>query len=341
MHRPVAAAAALAWLCVVAGTASPARAQLDPAQIYAALGKSVGEVRFEGRLFNGEAEAGTGTAFLISADGYMITCRHVVPVFDNYESTTFKVRLGGPASTDVYDAKVVWFSEDSTDVAVIKIDLADGRPVTLSRSVPPFGSRVVVMGFPVNLDLNITDGLISGPGADGRLVMSTAINPGNSGGPVIGLNGEVVGVVWGAALRWRLNGQEIPTQGINFFYPISSVVAALPAQFPTPGPAPVVPAETPRQFLRAVEVDWTKDNHPAPWSNSREYSVRIEADPGFEIAGAQLGLLNESNATAPVLEISEDRKSVVVRSTLTSGSLFDRFRGQLQGTLQLNQTPAE
>src|SRR5579862_80346 len=136
---------------------------------------------------------GTGSGFIISPDGYILTNAHVVSA-----AQTVTVRL---TDRREFQAKVVG-QDERTDVAVIKID-AQSLPVVKigdPRLLKP-GQWVVAIGSPFGFDNTATAGIVS---ATARALPSenyvpfiqtdVAVNPGNSGGPLFNTRGEVVGI---------------------------------------------------------------------------------------------------------------------------------------------------
>lgn len=148
---------------------------------------------------DGMKQRGTGSGFIISPEGYIVTNDHVVGKADRIEVT-----LDG--GREVL-AKVVG-TDPQTDLAVIKIDEKGLPPVTLGNPEEmEQGDWVMAIGSPFGLQQTITVGVISATGRDlpssrtnrfaqyNRYLQTDAsINPGNSGGPLVNLRGEVVGV---------------------------------------------------------------------------------------------------------------------------------------------------
>ncbi|HEX2450248.1 MAG TPA: trypsin-like peptidase domain-containing protein [Gemmatimonadales bacterium] len=146
-------------------------------------------------------EQGSGSGFIVSADGYILTNNHVVE-----GAETVIVRL---LDRREFRAKVVG-TDGNTDVAVVKIDAKSLPPVALGNSDQArVGSWVLAIGNPLGegLTFTVTSGIVSAKGRaltglPGRGVGSiqdfiqtdAAINPGNSGGPLVNVRGEVVGV---------------------------------------------------------------------------------------------------------------------------------------------------
>jgi serine protease Do len=146
-------------------------------------------------------ERGSGSGFVVSEDGYILTNNHVV---DGAQKVT--VQLLDRRS---FSAKVVG-TDPSTDVAVIKIDARGLEPAALgSSSTTKIGEWVLAVGNPLgdNLTFTVTSGIVSAkgrgylnlPGRNERSIQDfiqtdAAINPGNSGGPLVNVRGEVIGI---------------------------------------------------------------------------------------------------------------------------------------------------
>ena len=147
-----------------------------------------------------EIEQGSGSGFIVSADGYILTNNHVVE-----GAETVRVRL---LDRREFDAKVIG-TDPNTDVAVLKIDAKGLKPVALGNSDNErIGEWVLAIGNPLGegLTFTVTSGIISAKGRrlDGLargdrsisdfIQTDAAINPGNSGGPLVNVRGEVIGI---------------------------------------------------------------------------------------------------------------------------------------------------
>lgn len=151
-------------------------------------------------------QEGSGTAFVVSSDGILMTCAHVVA-----GATEIEVHLGGQR----YSAEVLDASEE-IDLAILKIEAQGLSVLPLGDSeAAQLGQDVRAVGFPLSdvlgTDVKVTRGTISGiMQRDGQkqLQIDAAINPGNSGGPVVNSRGEVVGVA-----SAKLSGLEINRVG--------------------------------------------------------------------------------------------------------------------------------
>ena len=193
--------------------------------VSAAVVTVVNQQRFQG--FTGDGTelqpAGTGTGFVISADGYIVTNNHVVE-----GSAALEVIL---ADGERVEATLVG-SDGFTDLAVVKVDrqmdvvLAFGD----SSALRP-GEEVVAIGSALGDFTNtVTQGVVSalgrtlsggtGPNLENMIQHDAAINPGNSGGPLFNMSGEVIGVNT-AVVRQAAPG--ISAEGLGFAIPSSTV----------------------------------------------------------------------------------------------------------------------
>jgi S1-C subfamily serine protease len=159
---------------------------------------------------------GSGTGFLVTAEGHLITNHHVV---ESCNSLTFQ--LIGNAE---YNASLLSANE-SADLALLKIETNTIPTMLTGNTSLNLGNEVIVFGFPLRGDLssqgNLTTGIVSGlSGLQDNLnhfQISAQIQPGNSGGPVFNINGEIVGVVVSRANDEFFQEQRgIVPQDINF-----------------------------------------------------------------------------------------------------------------------------
>ncbi|EGJ31528.1 MULTISPECIES: HhoA/HhoB/HtrA family serine endopeptidase [Moorena] len=161
-------------------------------------------------------EQGTGSGFILSSDGRLITNAHVVEGTEEV-----KVTLKDGRS---FDGQVVG-TDPVTDVAVVKIEATDLPTVNLGKAenLTP-GEWAIAIGNPLGLDNTVTVGIISALGRSSSQVgvpekrvsfiqTDAAINPGNSGGPLLNATGEVVGI--NTAIRAN-------AQGLGFAIPVET-----------------------------------------------------------------------------------------------------------------------
>lgn len=138
-------------------------------------------------------QRGTGSGFIVSSDGYILTNCHVVEGADE-----LRVRL---TDNREFSGKVIGLDK-KTDIAVVKIDAKDLPVLKMGSSENlKVGEWVAAIGSPFGLDNTVTAGIVS---AKSRQLPSeqyvpfiqtdVAVNPGNSGGPLFNMKGEVVGI---------------------------------------------------------------------------------------------------------------------------------------------------
>ncbi len=153
---------------------------------------------FEQQQPREQAQEASGTGFIVSKDGYILTNNHVVADADKVTVTLLDKRT--------FTAKVIG-RDPTTDVAVIKVD-GSNLPVAIlgDDNVARVGQWVLAIGNPLGLDFTVTAGIISAKGRPltgllqnqyaitDYIQTDAAINPGNSGGPLVNIRGEVIGI---------------------------------------------------------------------------------------------------------------------------------------------------
>jgi len=172
-------------------------------------------------VFGTQNQQGAGTGIILTADGYVLTNKHVV-------AGSQQLTVIASDGTTYDDARVIG-TDPLNDVAFVKINgVSDLKPATLGDSGSVrIGQKVVAIGNSLGEFQNtVTSGIISGTGrpvtaSEGNSVETltdliqtdAAINPGNSGGPLTNLSGQVIGINTAVAQD---------AQGIGFAIPINS-----------------------------------------------------------------------------------------------------------------------
>jgi len=163
----------------------------------------------------------SGSGFIISSDGYILTNYHVIESAKEYNLALNVIINDGTS----YPAEIIGF-ELSNDIALIKINATGLNPVLLGNSDSiRVGQSIYAVGNPGgDLIYTMTDGIVSALdrviSVEGKQIntfqFSAAVNPGNSGGPIYDSNGEVIGIVTAKIIR--------NIEGIGFAIPINDAV---------------------------------------------------------------------------------------------------------------------
>ena len=210
----------------VSGTPNTNAGALTPAQVYAQNVKSVVAISatVTGNVL-GQTTQGTstGSGFILSENGYVVTNYHVV---ENASSVAVITYDGMQ-----HPAKMIG-GDSSNDIAVLEIEVQGLQPVKLGSSDDLIvGDQVVAIGNPLGeLTSTLTVGYISARDRDvntdgsviNMLQTDAAINSGNSGGPLFNMKGEVVGITTAKYSGTTNSGATI--EGIGFAIPMDDVL---------------------------------------------------------------------------------------------------------------------
>ncbi len=163
-------------------------------------------------------QSGAGSGVIISADGYILTCAHVVE-----GASSISVQL---SDNSTYTATIVG-SDSQSDIAVIKIDATNLTPAVIGDSdALVVGEDAIAVGNPLGtLGGTVTNGIISAVNRsvtvennEMNLIQTNAsISPGNSGGGLFNGNGELIGIV-------NAKSGYDEAEGLGFAIPINSAM---------------------------------------------------------------------------------------------------------------------
>ena len=276
-----------------------------------------------------QVESGAGSGVIISSDGYILTCAHVVD-----GASTITVTIG---DTD-YNATLVG-EDTSSDIAVIKIDATGLTPATVGNSDDlKVGQSVMAVGNPLGeLGGTVTGGMISAlnrsvtiQGTSSTNTMSliqmdASVSPGNSGGGLFNMNGELIGIV-------NAKSSSSDAEGLGFAIPINDAIKVsqelLENGYVTGRPylgityLAVEDAQTAAQLgvnaYGVYIVDVTKGG-PAEKAGLKSGDRIISVD-GSEIAGRDdLGTLMQQHSAGDTLSITVAREGQMQTVTVTLG----------------------
>ena len=278
-------------------------------------------------------QQGTGSGFIISTDGRIITNAHVVE-----GATTVTVTLTDGRS---FEGTVIG-TDKVTDVAAVKIEAESMPAVSFGRTedLSP-GQWAIAIGNPLGLDNTVTAGIISALGRSSSEVgipdkrvqfiqTDAAINPGNSGGPLLNDRGEVIGM--NTAIRKD-------AQGLGFAIPVETFTRIANQLFET--------GEVEHPYLGVQMVLLTPEMRDRI-NEDEELGVQVSADVGvlivrvMEDTPAQKGGLKAGDIITQVnntlVETPADVQAQVDASEIGEPLDVEVTRGEATQTITLRPT---
>lgn len=249
-------------------------AQVIPASVVG-VQSTVTTTGFWGQMNQGIS---TGSGFIVTSDGYIVTNQHVV---SNGKNITVSL-----ADDSTYDAKVIW-SDDTIDLAVLKIKASGLPAVSLGNSDEiRVGQAAIAIGNPTGLNYarSVTAGIISALKrslvvdsstiAEDLIQTDATINAGNSGGPLCNGKGEVIGIN---------TYKNYDAEGMGFALPVNII-------------KPIINKIIASGSFEAVKIgidgfDKTLASYyyDAPQFDTGIYVSRVESGKGAANAGIQKG----------------------------------------------------
>ena len=216
--------------CALIGSVSTAYAEtedLSLADLYEENVVSTVGITISGRTNSrygyGYTYQASGSGFIITEDGYILTNYHVIENSDTVTVATY--------DDQTYEAEIIGYDE-TNDIAVLKIDAENLRPVTLGNSDKlRVGDSVFAIGNPLGeLTFSLTHGVVSALSRNVRteagnsmnlIQTDCAINSGNSGGALFNSRGEVIGIT---NAKYSSSGMsEAEIDNVGFAIPVNSV----------------------------------------------------------------------------------------------------------------------
>ncbi|MBQ6364942.1 MAG: trypsin-like peptidase domain-containing protein [Oscillospiraceae bacterium] len=208
----------------MAETATLTAADIYEQNVNATVGITISAQTQASRYGSGYTYQASGSGFIISEDGYILTNYHVIEDSETVTVATYDDKT--------YDAKVIGYDE-TNDIAVIKVEAEGLSTVTLGNSDElRVGEDVLAIGNPLGeLTFSLTRGIVSALSRNVRVESGNtmhliqtdcAINSGNSGGALFNMKGEVVGITNAKYSTSGYSG-EASIDNIGFAIPINSV----------------------------------------------------------------------------------------------------------------------
>ena len=253
--------------------------------------------------------ASSGSGFIITADGYIVTNYHVISGGTNVEVTL--------NDGSVYTAQVIGGDADY-DLAVLKIDPGETAltPVVIGNSENlQVGDEVVAIGNPLGeLTFSMSEGIVScvdreinveGTPFD-MIQITAAVNSGNSGGPLFNIYGEVVGIV---SAKYSTSSNGTSVEGLGFAIPINDVLSMI-QDIMENGQV------TTRPYMGVSVADASR--YPETGVSAGAYVAEVVAGGPAEAAGLQVGdVITMINST--LITSSTDLTSAVGSKSYTAG----------------------
>ena len=249
--------------------------------------------------------SGTGSGFLVSADGKILTNFHVI-----VHTKRATVRL---ANDDAYDSVSVLDVDKRKDIALLKIKAVDLPYLKLGHSVSAqVGDKLYTLGNPLGaLQNTLSEGLLSGiRQMDGYKMfqLSAPISHGSSGSPVFSSQGDVIGIVEALISEG---------QNLNFAIPIDYAAGMLDSSQVQPLSA----------FYEPEETKQPPESTPKELASAASPSASIKQD-AFAYIGTKMGIWTKEDAE---LELGKpvDRRDAIANNTVT-GDIF-KYNSPAQG----------
>lgn len=161
--------------------------------------------QFEKSVVNIDTAIAKGTGFYITKN-MILTNWHVVSM----ESSILQFKHDG-----VTCKGTVGYRDEKWDLAILETS-CEGVPLNLSKTNPKVGTSVFTVGFPKVFGYSLSKGAVSGEWNMFTMV-DINVNTGNSGGPLVGLSGDVLGVITGMAKDAQGIGAAVPIEDVQRF----------------------------------------------------------------------------------------------------------------------------
>lgn len=299
---------------VVAGIGSIARAVLP----------SVVSIEIEAG-----ADSGSGSGFVVSEDGYIITNNHVAAPAANGGTLTVYLEDGRSAT-----AKIIG-RNSSYDLAVLKVDLDSLQPIALGDSEDvSVGDMAIAIGAPLGLSGTVTAGIISSldrpvtAGGSGELAYinaiqtDAAINPGNSGGPLINAAGQVIGVNSAIASLAPSFSGEAGSIGLGFAIPINSAKRIAEEIIQTgSAKTPIIGVTLDTRYTgEGAKVSEVTGDGPAEAAGIRPGDIITGINGRTTLDATELVVAVRSYAPGDVVEVAYDRNGREASASVTLGA---------------------
>ena len=305
----------------------------DGPMVYGLSAPSVMIIRAFGVRADQTMDGETGSGFVISEDGFVLTASHVIPDEKNHKSIIIGGSLG-PSSTEAKPYQLALVKRSETfDVALLRVvgPPVHLAPLPLRNATAKVGEQLFVLGYPLGLpDTHLLDGRVGDVKPD-ALTTNALVDRGNSGGPVLDASGCVIGLVYGGVA----SNEGQPVNGIKFAVPVASLRDWLPKTATPPAEAVKTPAN---DVIHVSDTLSRIQTDHALTDTVRSYHDTIDARAGFVIQAVEtVGhlSLNPPDLQYPVPAIMDGGKGMTFDYSLVSGPIYDKRRGWIDMTIQM------
>ena len=310
-RETVPAVAATAAIATDNGTVLPSVVPGSIAEIAARVQPAVVQLNV-----SGSAGDGTGSGFVISEDGYIVTNHHVAGVAAEGGSIEVAFSDGTTAPGRLVG------SNPGYDLALVKVDKTGLTAVPLGSSGDlNVGDSVIAVGSPLGLTGTVTTGIVSAlnrpvtAGGEGETAFinaiqtDAAINPGNSGGPLLNGNGEVIGVNSAIATMGVEAGGQAGSIGLGFAIPIDTAKRIVQEiQSTGTSSTPIIGVELDMAYAGpGAQVGAVSPGGPAAAAGLQAGDLITKVDGTVVADGTQLIVTIRSNAPGDTVTLTVER----------------------------------
>jgi len=228
----------------------------------------------------------SGTGFLVSNNGYIATCYHVIE-----GATDIKIKGVNNDFNKKYNARVI-ATDKTNDLAILKIDckLESSLKYSIKWNVSDVGQEVFTLGYPLKTtmgeEIKLTNGIISSKsGFQGDITtyqITVPVQPGNSGGPLFDKNGYVIGVINAKHNGAENVGYAVKTNILRNLIQSTSHSISLPQSNQLYGKSLTSQVKLARKDVLIIEVNSTSYSNPVVSENVKPINVRTKSEAKFK-----------------------------------------------------------
>ncbi|EKU73162.1 MULTISPECIES: S1 family peptidase [Sphingobium] len=313
---------------------APATAQVAT-EVRSQVRRAVVRLEISGIGSDGMKESKVGTGFLVTEDGYVLTAEHNV-LYKNseaYSSDRKIVAFVNIAQGLPLEAQLI-STDASLGVAILKLPEETElryQPVPLCMDAEPKANDgLVAFGFPEGQQFAARDGpLDSKDGVGARWQTGIFAMPGMSGGPVTDIQGRVVAIMESGSTQGGPRSTVTPIRWATRLLSLAQPLWVSCAQTATVSSSTDV-------ISVSASVDLINDDHLGMSARSRMFRQIITPTPGYRIVSTAVTATSANNNSEPSVALQPDG-SAEFRVNLTSGPVFDRWRGWWKGVVVTRQ----